>query len=415
MHAESLIIIISLTILISYLSSLFYSVTKIPDVIFLMGFGIIMGPLLGYADKELFGDLSTLMSILALSIILFEAGINVDITLLLSSMGKALVLSVFSIAASIVLIGYTVSFVIVPDLPLLQGMLLGAMVGGTSTVAVYGILSGISDLIPNIQSTRVMLTMESILSDPICIIASITLIKMIMQPSFTLRDTVKEITIVFLFSSILGLVVGIVWARILDRLRKRPFTYMITLAILLPLYIFSEDFIGEGGGAMTALLFGLAITNFRYIMDRFNRDERVLIDKKRLREFHEEIVFFVKSFFFVYIGIVVNLSWSFAFFGFALVILQMGVRYGLVEALSGEMGFTKVEKALSQVVYASGLPAFVMSQLPLIFDPGQEFFTDPSIYPNLCMPIVLGTILYSGLVGPKLAENALNGSVERVS
>jgi cell volume regulation protein A len=291
-------------------------------------------------------------------------------------------------------------------------MLLGAMVGGTSTVAVYGILSGISDLIPNIQSTRVMLTMESILSDPICIIASITLIKMIMLPQINARDIAKEITTVFLFSSVLGLVVGIIWARVLDRLRKRPFTYMITLGILLPLYIISEDFIGEGGGAMTALLFGLTITNFRYIMERFGKTEKVMINKKRLREFHEEIVFFVKSFFFVYIGIVVNLSWKYAFFGFALVILQMGLRYGLVELLSGELNFTHEEKALSQVVYASGLPAFVMSQLPMIFDPDRIYFKNPELFPNLCMPIVLGTILYSGLIGPKLAENALRNKLE---
>jgi potassium/hydrogen antiporter len=407
MHAESLIIIISLTILISYLSGLFYSVTKIPDVIFLMGFGIVMGPLLGYADKGLFDELSTLMSIMALSIILFEAGINVDITLLLGSMTKALILSVFSILSSIVLIGYTVSYILAPEIPLLQGMLLGAMVGGTSTVAVFGILSGIGDLIPNIQSTRVMLTMESILSDPICIIASITLIRMIMLPGIVARDIAKEIVINFLFSSLLGLGVGIVWARILDRVRTRQFTYMITLAILLPLYIFSEEFVGEGGGAMTALLFGLTITNFRYIMEKFGRNEKVLIDKKRLREFHEEIVFFIKSFFFVYIGIVVNLSWKYAFFGFAIVILQMGLRYGLVGALSGQLGFSREEKVLSQVVYASGLPAFVMSQLPTIFDPTREFFKNPELFPNLCMPIVLGTILYSGLVGPKLAENAL--------
>ena len=407
MHAESLIIIISLTILISYLSGLVYSVTKIPDVIFLMGFGIVMGPLLGYADKGLFDELSTLMSILALSIILFEAGINVDITMLLGSMGKALILSVFSILSSILLIGYTVSYVLAPDIPLLQGMLLGAMVGGTSTVAVFGILSGIGDTIPNIQSTRVMLTMESVLSDPICIIASITLIRMIMLPGIIARDIAKEIIINFLFSSLLGLGVGIIWARVLDRLRKRQYTYMITLAILLPLYIFSEDFIGEGGGAMTALLFGLTITNFRYIMEKFGKTEKVMINKKRLREFHEEIVFFIKSFFFVYIGIVVNLSWKYAFFGFALVILQMALRYGLVEGLSGQLGFSKEEKTLSQVVYASGLPAFVMSQLPTIFDPDRIFFKNPELFPNLCMPIVLGTILYSGLIGPKLAANAL--------
>ncbi len=407
MHAENFIILISLTILISYISSLVYSLTKIPDVIVLMGFGILMGPVFGYADKIMFDEIAPLMSILALSIILFEAGINVDITLLLGSMGKALVLSTASIMGSILLIGFVTSYILVPGLPFLQGMLLGAMVGGTSTVAVYGILSGIGDLIPNLTSTRVLLTMESILSDPICIISSITIIKLIMQPTFTIRDTVKEITMVFLLSSALGLSVGVVWARVLDRLRTRHYTYMITLAVLLPLYIFSEDFIGEGGGAMTALIFGLAITNFRYIMEKFGKDEKVLIDKKRLREFHDEITFLIKSFFFVYIGVVVSLSWKYAFFGLILVVLQVGLRYWIVDVLSGQFGFTREEKALSQVVYASGLPAFVMSQLPQIFDPEGVFFANAQLYPNLTMPIVFGTIMFSGLIGPKLAERAL--------
>ncbi len=407
MQAENFIILISLTILISYVSSLVYSLTKVPDVIVLMGFGIFMGPVLGYADKVMFDEIAPLMSILALSIILFEAGINVDITLLLGSMGKALVLSTASIMGSILLIGFVTSYILVPGLPFLQGMLLGAMVGGTSTVAVYGILSGIGNLIPNLTSTRVLLTMESILSDPICIISSITIIKLIMQPTFTLRDTVKEITMVFLFSTVLGLSVGVVWARVLDRLRTRHYTYMITLAVLLPLYIFSEDFIGEGAGAMTALIFGLAITNFRYIMEKFGRDEKVLIDKKRLREFHDEITFFIKSFFFVYIGVVVSLSLRYAIFGLILVILQVALRYGIVDVLSGQFGFTREEKALSQVVYASGLPAFVMSQLPQIFDPEGVYFASASLYPDLTMPIVLGTIMFSGILGPKLAQRAL--------
>lgn len=407
MQAENLIILISLTILISYISSLVYSLTRIPDVIILMGFGILMGPVLGYADKVMFDEIAPLMSIIALSIILFEAGINVDITLILGSMGKALVLSTASIMGSILLIGFVTSYVLVPGLPFLQGMLLGAMVGGTSTVAVYGILSGIGDLIPNLTSTRVLLTMESILSDPICIISSITIIKLILQPTFTIRDTVKEITMVFLLSSALGLSVGVVWARVLDRLRTRHYTYMITLAVLLPFYIFSEHYIGEGGGAMTALIFGLAITNFRYIMEKFGRDEKVLIDKKRLREFHDEITFFIKSFFFVYIGVVVRLSWRYAFFGLFLVILQMGLRYGIVDVLSGQFGFTREEKALSQGVYASGLPAFVMSQMPQIFDPEGIYFVNAQLYPDLCMPIVFGTIMFSGLIGPKLAQQAL--------
>lgn len=182
-------------------------------------------------------------------------------------------------------------------------------------------------------------------------------------------------------------------------------TYMITIAVLLPLYIVSEDFIGEGAGAMTVLIFGLDITNFRYIMEKFGRDEKVLIDKKRLRE--DKINFFIKSFFFVYIGVVVSLSWRYAIFGLILVILQVGLRYWIVDILSGQVGFTREEKALSQVVYASGLPAFVMSQLPQIFDPEGIYFARASLYPDLTMPIVLGTIMFSGILGPKLAQRAL--------
>jgi len=409
MHVENLIILVSLTILVSYVSGLIYSKTRIPDVVWLMGFGVLMGPILGYVDKGLFNQLAPLMSVIALSIILFEAGINVDIVMLLGSMGKAMVLSVASIMGSILLIGFLTAYFLVPELSFLQGMLLGSMVGGTSTVAVYGILTSIGNSLPNLDRTRVLLTMESIVSDPVCIISSITLIKMILQPEFTIRDTVKDLLTTFMLSSAMGLVVGVVWAKVLDRLRTRQYTYMITLAVLLPTYIMSEHWVGEGGGAVTALVFGLAVTNYRYIMERLGIGDRVLINKKRLREFHEEVTFFVKSFFFVYIGVVVSLSVRYAFIGFSLVILQIVMRYGIVAALSKPFSFTREERVLSQVVYASGLPAFVMSQLPQIFDPGRTHFVDPHIYPDLCMPIVLGTILFSGILGPALARRALTG------
>jgi hypothetical protein len=91
------------------------------------------------------------------------------------------------------------------------------------------------------------------------------------------------------------------------------------------------------------------------------------------------------------------------------VILQIAMRYIIAAALSGPFSFTREERVLSQVVYASGLPAFVMSQLPQIFDPSRTHFVDPQIYPDLCMPIVLGTILFSGLLGPALVRRALTG------
>jgi len=150
----------------------------------------------------------------------------------------------------------------------------------------------------DIGSTKIMLTMESIISDPVCIIASITLIKMILQPGVSIRDGFSDIVSTFVMSSVLGFFFGLSWSSILNRLRTHPYTYMITLAVLLPSYLLSEQIIGDGAGAMTALAFGLAITNYNFFMEKLGRPGRVRIDVRRLREFHEEIVFFIKSFFF---------------------------------------------------------------------------------------------------------------------
>jgi cell volume regulation protein A len=287
-------------------------------------------------------------------------------------------------------------------------MLLGAMIGGTSTVSVYGILTGLSKTLKNIESTKLLLTMESIISDPLCIIASIAFIRMVMLSNFTISESIIDVFSIFILSSLLGLVVGLFWARVLDRLRGRSLTYMITLAILLPSYLIAEILIGEGGGAMTALCFGLAITNYRYLFERFGIKSRVMIDKHKLREFHEEITFFIKSFFFVYIGLIVTLSIKYSLLGFGIVFLIMIIRFLIVKMIGGALLFNREEIVLSQVVYASGLPAFVMSQLPMIFDPGKEFFVNPGIYPDLCMPIVLGSVIYSSLVGENIAKRVLN-------
>ena len=412
MYNKIIIIVLCTTLLISYFSALIYRITKIPGVIFLLGFGLLMGPGLGYASKELFAEQAPLMGIIALSIILFEAGISIDIATLLEHVVKATSLSLTTIFSAIMLVALAMNYVLMPDqFTLPQGMLLGAMIGGTSTVATYGIMEGIEKSVENVKTTKILLIMESIISDPVCIVASFILIKTIMQPERAIIEAIQDVfrylISTFAFSSGIGLFVGVLWAKALDRLRKIPHTYIVTIAILFPLYILSELIIGEGGGVMAALSFGLGITNYRYIMGKLGINDRVLIDTARLRDFHGEITYFVKSLFFVYIGIIVSPSLHYVFVGFSVVILLVAMRFFLVWKISKPLAFSREERALSQVVYASGLPAFIMSQLPEIYDPYGKFFLTPGIYPDLCMPIVLGTIIFSGFIGPVLAKRAI--------
>jgi len=402
--AENFILLISSTLVLCYISGFFYRKTKIPDIIWVLCFGILLGPVLGFFHKETFLAISPLMSIVALSIILFDAGINVNITMVMKTMAKSTILSVSTFVAVVISIGYFLTFLMPTSFTLLQAMLVGSMIGGTSTIAVFSILSGLEKLIPNIESARVILMMESVISDPICIIASITLIKMIMLPGISPLDGFKEIFFTFLTSSVIGLAMGLVWAEILDKLRGKPLTYMMTLAILFPVYLLAETFAGEGGGAMTALTFGLAITNYGYIVRRLGFNRSLRIDKRRLREFHEEITFLIKAFFFVYIGLIVSLSIEYMVIGLVIVTIILIIRYAVATGVGSILQFSKVEKMLSRLIFAQGLPAFIMSQLPFIFDPDRIYFLDPEIYPNLCMPIVLGTVIFAAIAGPIIAK-----------
>ncbi len=404
---DNVILLVSSTLILCYLGHIFYTKTKIPDIIWVLFFGILLGPVLGFFEKDLFLAISPMMSTVALSIILFEAGINVDITQVMRATVRSSVLSIITIVSVIFSTGLLLWLMVPSSFTLLQGMLLGAMIGGTSTISVFGVIGGLEKIISNIESTKLLLIMESVVSDPICIIASITIIKMIMLPTISAQDVFGDILFTFVIASIIGFIFGMVWAMVLDILRKRPLNYIITIAVLFPIYLLSESVGGHGAGPVAALTFGLTLTNFQNIARRIGFNRKVRVDKKRLREFHEEITFFVKAFFFVYIGLTVTLSLRYAILGMIVLALIFGVRYLAVKAAGRILKFSIQEEVLSTVIYASGLPAFVMSQLPMIFDPDRQFFLNPEIYPNLTMPIVLGTVLFGAIAGPLIAKKRL--------
>jgi hypothetical protein len=93
--------------------------------------------------------------------------------------------------------------------------------------------------------------------------------------------------------------------------------------------------------------------------------------------------------------------------GFLVVGLIIVVRFSVASAVGTVLSFSRTEKVLTRLIFAQGLPAFVMSQLPYIFDPNKEFFRSPEVYPNLCMPIVLGTVLFAAIAGPIIAKRQI--------
>ena len=403
---EGFLLLVSATLFLSYISSLFYTKTRIPDIVWLLCFGYLLGPVLHFFDKETFITIFPMLILVTVSIFSFDTGINVDISGMMPTVIKALTLTFATFLAITGGIGFVLNL-FMPDLfTLEEGMLLGAMVGGLGGISVTGILNRLKTLIPSIEKDGVILNIESTLSDPIRIVACFTLINMITS-EVTLQVGIKDIVFIFTISALLGIVYGLMWSEVLHILSNRPFNYMMTIAALFPVYIASERYVGQGGGAITALAFGLAITNHDRISKFFGSKRKVKVNKTRIREFNQEITFLIKAFFFVYLGLIVSLSVNYALIGFGVVLLMLVIRYATATGVAFALRFTDGERILSRLIYLQGASALVLSRWPALYDPEHLFFRNPNIYTDLCYPIVLFTIVLVSIMGPIMARRQM--------
>jgi len=406
-NVEVFLLLVSSTLFLSYISGLFYTKTKIPDIVWLLLFGYLLGPVLKFFDKGMFLAMFPLIILVVVAIFSFDTGINVDISAVIGSVHKSLTLTISTFVAIVLAVGLFLNLLMPDQFNLLEGMLLGALIGGLGGISVSGILDRLRTLMPSIGKDTVILNLESTLSDPIRLVACLTLIKMITLQGVTLEDGLKDILFTFTTSSIFGVAGGLLWAEVLNLLKERPFNYIMTIAALFPLYIISEEVISRGGGPITALAFGLAITNYGYVSRRLGSKRRVLLDKRRIREFNQEITFLVKAFFFVYLGLIVSLSAGYAIIGGAIILLVLAVRYAVATGVSRFLRFTDGERVLSRVIFMQGASPLILAQLPIIHDLEGLSFRAPEIYGDLCFPIVLGTIVLVSILGPVIAREQL--------
>lgn len=403
---EGFLLLVSATLFLSYISSLFYTKTRIPDIVWLLCFGYLLGPVLHFFDKEIFITIFPMLILVTVSIFSFDTGINVDISGMMKTVIKVLILTFATFLAITGGVGFVLNLFMPELFTLEEGMLLGAMVGGLGGISVTGILNRLKTLIPTIEKDGVILNLESTLSDPIRIVACFTLINMITS-EVTLQVGIKDIVFVFTISAVLGIVYGLMWSEVLHLLSNRPFNYMMTIAALFPVYIASERYVGQGGGAITALAFGLAITNHDRISKFFGSKRKVKVNKTRIREFNQEITFLIKAFFFVYLGLIVSISVNYALIGLGVVLLMLVIRYVTVTGVAFALRFTDGERILSRLIYLQGASALVLSRWPILYDPEHLFFRNPNIYTDLCYPIVLFTIVLVSIMGPILARRQM--------
>lgn len=248
-----------------------------------------------------------------------------------------------------------------------------------------------------VDAWRIM-ALESTIVDPIRAIIAISVIKVALAGQVEPVETFRNIFFILLMGSATGLVVGAIWIVILHRLRGRGRFYMITIAVLFIVYFLAENLAGNGGGTMACFFFGFTISNLKMMSGWIGFSPR--IDVKLLADMNREISFALKSYYFVYTGLIVSISVNYVLSGLGFTFMIILLRFIAGTVLEWFSDLEPMETGVIKLTYPLGTSAFVFAQLPLLYDSEGVVFTDPHLFTNLVFPVVLGTILFSVLAGP---------------
>jgi cell volume regulation protein A len=200
-----------------------------------------------------------------------------------------------------------------------------------------------------------------------------------------------------------GSLSGCFWSFVLNKLRGQKFNYILTIAMVFLIYVVSEGVV-ESSGALTLLFFGLLLVNSDSIFRKLGFREMFEIEISHLREFHEEITFLLKSFFFVYVGLITNISLNYLFIGLGASLMVLCSRLLVVRLYGYMVKLSVVESDIIKFSIANGLSTLVASRLPLIYDPKGLFIGDPGLYNNVCFVVVIVSVLISMFITPYVAS-----------
>jgi cell volume regulation protein A len=405
-------LVAAVIIILGFLGEEFFNRTGIPDSILLLLFGVLLGPIFHlFAHEELLA-ITPYFAALALIIILFDGGLNMDIREAVKNSPRALILAITGWILNVIVTAALTKVLL--GWRLLNGLLLGSIVGGGSSIIVIAL---IRKLKVN-EKIETVLSLESILTDVLCTVGAFTAINILAPPqgvegavsgTVDVYGALGSVGIAFGVGILVGLGFGVAWLVILERIKGKPNAYMLTLAMLFLTYVVATNL--NGNGALSALFFGLIIGNSRHIAKQLRFRTTISIDNN-VRDFHSQISFLIRSFFFVFTGLLFSLSSYFSvLFGLLLCVVFLGIRFVVVK-----MAAVKSELSdygtLMTIMFPRGLAAAVLASLPLTYG-----VPDSQVFPEIAFIVILTTIIITtvgvGVIKKRKGSSSSTHSSER--
>ena len=377
MSAPVLLLAGAIIIFLGVAGEAFFRKTGIPDIAFLMVLGVVIGPVLGIIPTSTVIDVVPYFAAVALILIMFDGGLNLDIRNVVKTAHYALVLAILGFLASI----FSVTLVAFYGLQwgLIESILLGVIVGGSSSIIVFGLVRRF----PISDQTRSMLSLESAMTDILVTITAFVLIEMLVSGVFDPAVAVSSFAKSIGVGLLLGFAIGIPWAYVTTKFKNAQHSYMLTIGILFVIF-FAEKSLG-GTGALAPLIFGLMLGNKQVLSKRlkFKLPEISLDDPT-----HNQLTFLVRSFFFVFVGLLATLGQiEFIIFGVIGAVLIYATRIPIV-SVSLRKKFPKFDNLVTIAMIPRGLAAAVMATIPLTMG-----LQNAEYYPQIVFVVILSSVI----------------------
>lgn len=430
---------------VGYITGRLTVATRFPDVAMLLLMGLALGPLnralVGYGwgsptladalDPDILRAAAPFVSGIALVVILFEAGLSMEVSQVRRSLGPALRISlpVFLVTvAGITAVGHWIF-----GMPGLVAAALGVALSNVGQTVSSAILRrmAIDD------QTRAVGLVEMAIYDIISIPLLVSIFLFAGGESSGASawgEGVRGFAQIASISIIFGAGAGLAWILALRKLVGHPHSYMLTLAALLTVYALTEQM--GGAGAVSVLLFGLFIGNRNAILRRLVRSKVQAPVENKVQDFHEEVTFLVRTLFFLFLGLSFTIGladqWPVAsplpfldtldhraaLFGLGAAFVLVAIP--LARAVVIPLVTTQKSANLRALVpvFGHGLGTAVLATLPFVwheYKPGTAFHAAFSawepVFINLAFLVILFSVLGSGLL-VFLAERAHSKTVD---
>lgn len=352
------LLILGAAILAGYVGGWLFRRFRVSDILLLLVVGFVLGPALGWLDASVLAPAMPILGPLGLMIILFEGGLELRWDDLRRHGAGALGFTLLTWTLTTGSIALVAHEMLALSWPL--ALLLGCAVGATGIVAVIPILAQVKAP----PKARVWLTVETGIGDLLSAVG-VTALSAYLLAGGGAADFGSVLVARFALGGAVGFLVGLAWARILHHVHARSHAYALTLGALFVAYAATEAL--GGSGYLCALVFGLIVGNAPALMREGGVPALAGLGE-RSRQHQHEVIFLLRSVYFVFLGMSVDRGLLSAPTGRAILALTAALVAARLVSVLATHRVRSADDARTRVLLAGMMPramaAAVLATIP---------------------------------------------------